>query len=822
MTAPNALYPCHSKADYRMDSSNKNHGDLIVGTAISPCNDKAPSIGSTKPIGNTEIAEHTGFSTVVDIEGTTDATCFLKHVARDSDKRLLSAESDGVSLQKVADDVTTKSNVSEGDVHNALDSSQNNEGLPENTAGPMEEAMLATQKASRHATLVTSAVQGTKPIADIDHLVRHSWTRCLQNYSLDPQKPKKASVVERAELQARREQHGLLLSIARVELLGLRKRLQQTDMGIMLTDQDGVILHYIGEPGFATTARRSGMREGAIWSERELGTNGMGTCIIEQRSVVIHQYEHFLAQNTELTCSAAPIFDREGRVVAALDISGCFNSSQTHTLALVEIAAQNIENRALLETCKNNFVLRFHRLPEFISTPGEGIIAFDDNGIIVGANRSALDLLNAPSHRALCGQLIETVFDTTLATQMQLAARRAFRAAPLICRDNQVKLWSAIQPPEREARGEIVSYRRGGNVITSTVVPDETSGPLALMEFGDPLMANNVRIVQRVLNRDISILLLGETGTGKGHFAKAIHAASDRSDKPFVTVNCAAIPETLIESELFGYRPGAFTGATREGNAGRVAQANGGTLFLDEIGDMPLPLQVRLLSVIEDREVMPLGGSKAIPVDIRIISATHCDLSQHVRERRFREDLYYRLNGLSLRMPPLRERRDVHDLIRSLLREEARGKGPSDIDDDALSRLQKYDWPGNLRQMRNVLRTMIAMCDTDCLTLADFNEDWLLNGVAAHGATAASSASAAAQRAPEPSGDGDDVLADAEREALRRVLENCRWNVSAAAVQLHVSRKTLYRKMFRHGITRRELREATIANAALSPHPRSP
>ncbi|MCK9194218.1 MAG: sigma 54-interacting transcriptional regulator, partial [Nevskia sp.] len=339
---------------------------------------------------------------------------------------------------------------------------------------------------------------------------------------------------------------------------------------------------------------------------------------------------------------------------------------------------------------------------------------------------------------------------------------------------------------------------------------------------GDPLMANNVRIVQRVLNRDISILLLGETGTGKGHFAKAIHAASDRADKPFVTVNCAAIPETLIESELFGYRPGAFTGATREGNAGRVAQANGGTLFLDEIGDMPLPLQVRLLSVIEDREVMPLGGSKAIPVDIRIISATHCDLSQHVRERRFREDLYYRLNGLSLRMPPLRERRDVHDLIRSLLREEARGKGPSDIDDDALSRLQKYDWPGNLRQMRNVLRTMIAMCDTDCLTLADFNEDWLLNGVAAHGATAASSASAAAQRAPEPSGDGDDVLADAEREALRRVLENCRWNVSAAAVQLHVSRKTLYRKMFRHGITRRELREATIANAALSPHPRSP
>jgi len=706
---------------------------------------------------------------------------------------LLYRASDGVSLQpsgvsqpsrhrgQSADDSRT---IAERDHDNDLE--------PTGSAALTEENMLTTQKAARHASLVESAVQRMVPATDIDHRVRHSWARCIETYSLDPQAPKKATVIDRPELQARREQHGLLLSIARIELLSLRERLHHNDFGIMLTDEDGVILHYVGDPGFAATAKRSGLREGAVWSERELGTNGMGTCIVEQRSVVIHQNEHFLAQNTELTCSATPIFDSRGRVVAALDISGSFNRAQTHTLALVEIAAQNIENRTLLESCKRHYMLRFHRQKEFISTPGEGIVAFDDNGMIVGANRSALELLGVPDHRALCGQPLESVFDTTLSTQMQLASRRAFRAAPLLARASQSKLWSAIQPPERDTRNE--PGRR-----EHVVLPASTScGPLATMEYGDPLMANNVRIVRRVIDRDIPVLLLGETGTGKGCFAKAIHAASRRADKPFVTVNCAAIPETLIESELFGYKAGAFTGATREGHPGRVVQANGGTLFLDEIGDMPLPLQVRLLSVIEDREVIPLGGSKSIPVDIRIISATHCDLLQQVRERRFREDLYYRLNGLSLRMPALRDRRDARNLILNLIREESRDRGSAiDIDEAALRRLLQSPWPGNIRQLRNVLRTMIAMSENDSLTLADFDEEWLSGGTP--GAAPAQQNDAIALDL-----DGDDVLGEAEREALRRVLECCRWNVSAAAVQLHVSRKTLYRKMFRHGITRRE------------------
>jgi sigma-54 dependent transcriptional regulator, acetoin dehydrogenase operon transcriptional activator AcoR len=306
---------------------------------------------------------------------------------------------------------------------------------------------------------------------------------------------------------------------------------------------------------------------------------------------------------------------------------------------------------------------------------------------------------------------------------------------------------------------------------------------------------HNVQILRRVVDRDISVLLLGETGTGKGYCARAIHNASRRADKSFVAVNCAAIPENLIESELFGHKPGAFTGATREGSMGRILQANGGTLFLDEIGDMPLPLQARLLNVIEDREVMPLGGTKVVSVDVRILSATQRDPVDLIAKGLFREDLYYRLNGITVRMPPLRQRSDRAELIRKLLQTET-GSGPAvEIDPALLERLVRHSWPGNVRQVRNVVRTMLALRASDRLTLADFSEDWLAGGTAAPGTSPE-------MQIADVDADGEGVLSGAERDALRRTLEGCRWNVSAAAARLHISRRTMYRKMHRHGLVR--------------------
>jgi transcriptional regulator of acetoin/glycerol metabolism len=643
--------------------------------------------------------------------------------------------------------------------------------------------------AHSHADLIGNLIRrhGTEP--PIPDVVRSSWSRCVNNYALDPQETRRPHSVEPTDLQARRERLGVLLAIARIEMEALGRLIKHSEFSIMLTDRDGVILSYIGDTGFSATARRCGFREGVTWSEREMGTNGMGTCLTARRPVVIHRMDHFLTQNTALTCAAAPIFDMRGELLAALDISGASSNPQSHTLALVEMAAQNVENRTLLSACKDYHVVRFHRCSEFVSTPGEGVLAFDEQGLVRGANRAALALLEHRDHESVCGQRIDRILDTSLATLMRLSERSAFPPEPLGSRLAERRWFATVHAPAAAPRRTQVAAGAGAAAGASQGAP--AHGMLECLNTSDPVMRHNVEVLQRVVDRDISVLLLGETGTGKGYCAHAIHNASNRADKPFVTVNCAAIPETLIESELFGHKAGAFTGAAREGGMGRILQANGGTLFLDEIGDMPVALQTRLLNVIEDREVMPLGGSKVVSVDVRVISATQHQPLEMIATGRFREDLYYRLNGITVRLPPLRQRSDCAELIAKLLRSEAGGEPVVEIEPALLERLVRHGWPGNVRQLRNVLRTMLALRTSDRLALADFNEEWLAFG--------------AAEPAPpaEPAeGDGESVLSGAERDALRRMLESCQWNVSAAAARLHISRRTIYRKIHRHGLLR--------------------
>ncbi len=647
-----------------------------------------------------------------------------------------------------------------------------------------------------HAELAGNVARRHGLELPISEVVRASWNRCLTSYALDPHEIRRPSMVDRADLQARRERLGVLLSIARIEMEGLGKLMEHSEYSIMLTDRDGVILSYVGDAGFSATARRCGFREGVTWSEREMGTNGMGTCLMTRNSVVIHRADHFLEQNMQLTCSAAPIFDMRGELLAALDISGASSNTQTHTLALVDMAAQNVENRTFLSACKDFNLVRFHRCAEFVSTPGEGVLAFDDQGIVKGANRAALKLLGHRDHDSVCGQRVDRILDSSLVALMQLSGQRGFRAEALNSTLGQRRWFATVHAPAESVRrgAHILSTPTAAGAAVAAAPAAEAHGSLECLHSGDPAMVQNVETLRRVVDRDISVLLLGETGTGKGYCARAIHNASRRADKPFVAVNCAAIPETLIESELFGHKAGAFTGATREGSMGRILQANGGTLFLDEIGDMPVALQARLLNVIEDREVMPLGGSKVVSVDVRIISATQRHPFDLIGKGLFREDLYYRLNGITVRLPPLRQRCDSADLIRKLLRSEA-GAGVSiEMDPALIERLARHSWPGNVRQLRNVVRTILALRSSDRLTLADFNEQWLAGGTpeeAVQGDTA-----------PVVETEGESVLSGAERDALRRTLETCQWNVSAAAARLHISRRTMYRKIHRHGLLR--------------------
>lgn len=291
------------------------------------------------------------------------------------------------------------------------------------------------------------------------------------------------------------------------------------------------------------------------------------------------------------------------------------------------------------------------------------------------------------------------------------------------------------------------------------------------------------------------LLLSGETGSGKEVLARALHQASSRGSRAFVAINCAAIPEALIESELFGYRGGSFTGARKEGMRGKLQQADGGTLFLDEIGDMPLLMQTRLLRVLEERAVVPVGAVEAQPVDLRLISASHRDLGELVAAGQFREDLYYRLNGLKLHLPALRERQDRAALLDQLLSEEARGAVVT-LAPAARQALLDYAWPGNVRQMRTVLRTLLALCEDDWIDLEDLPDE----------VRGAPQVLASVERVDAP-------LARAERDTLLRLLEAQCWHVSRVAAELGISRNTLYRKLQRHGIRRTRLSPVGVDEA---------
>ena len=315
----------------------------------------------------------------------------------------------------------------------------------------------------------------------------------------------------------------------------------------------------------------------------------------------------------------------------------------------------------------------------------------------------------------------------------------------------------------------------------------------------DPQMLRNVRSAYRIADSGVSVLIQGPTGSGKEAFAHAMHLVSRRAERPFVAVNCAAIPETLIESELFGYKPGAFTGARKEGMRGKILQSAGGTLFLDEIGDMPLTLQTRLLRVLEEQEIVPLGSETAIKVDLHVLAASHRNLREMIANGTFREDLYYRLNGITLELPALRDRVDKERVIHHALAVETGNGRPAAIEMDALQRLVTYPWPGNVRELRNVIRTALAICEGGVVRGIDLPRE-IREADSNNGAGPIPSLPQGMIAGGAESALPVNPLKAAERAALVRVITECHGNMTRVAAQLGMSRNTLYRRMKRHAI----------------------
>lgn len=549
----------------------------------------------------------------------------------------------------------------------------------------------------------------------------------------------------------------------------LYEQVRHSHSMVILADNRGVLMHTLGDADFLSKAERVALTAGNSWHEQRRGTNAIGTALAEQGSVEVNGGEHFLERNGFLTCAAAPIIAADGTLVGILDISGDQRSRHPHTLGLVDTAARMIENRLVAAACRRHIRLHLHPRAEGIGTVAEGIVALSEDGWIVGANRNGLRLLGLGA-RDLGATPLERCLDLRFNELLSHQRRRPEQAIQLRRHDGSVL--HALLHAERPAL----------NVASATSATPAGNDALSRLDTGDSTWRTAADKARRVLDKPIPLLLHGESGVGKELFARACHESGPRRAAPFVAINCAALPENLIEAELFGYAPGAFTGARKEGSPGRLREAHGGTLFLDEIGDMPLALQTRLLRVLQEREVTPLGGGKPTPVDFALICATHRNLRDAAGLGSFRSDLYYRINGLTLNLPALRERQDFGALTARLLSELAPQQDLR-ISSPLLEQLAAHPWPGNLRQYASVLRTAVAMLHAEEDTIEwshlpdDIAEDLLAEP---------------ARPAIAPAGSS---LAALSQQAIEQALTSCRGNVSAAARQLGISRQTLYRRL---------------------------
>jgi transcriptional regulator of acetoin/glycerol metabolism len=643
----------------------------------------------------------------------------------------------------------------------------------------------------RHREHIYAIISGEDSSPPVDRVISSSWRRCVNDYGLDPTGKQELARVGDRQLREHQERLGRMLPIARAEMNNLHQQIAGTGHSIILTNADGMVINYVGDPGFDGEAAKRGLCEGAIWSEQYQGTNGMGTCLAERQPIIVHHDEHFFTGHLSLSCAASPIMDPNNEMIAVLDASSESRNVQHHTMALVNMSAMIIENRMFLCMFRNHFILRFHSRPEFVTTLGEGLIAFQADGKILATNRSARFQLDYGSPDEVQKLKLDELFNTPVSRLLQHGSSATSSPLPVHDTQHSRRYFTTVRMPEtgQTHRVDMGARETGARARHPAPAPELSTR----LEFGDTAMAQNIRVALRVLDRNIPILIEGESGTGKGLFAKTMHEASERADKPFVAINCASIPESLIESELFGYKAGAFTGASRQGSAGKIVQADGGTLFLDEIGDMPHSLQARLLRVLEEKEVVPLGAHTPVVVDLRVISATHQDLPAMVREGRFREDLYYRLQGVTVTLPPLRERTDKRNLIMHLIAAESADGSHIEVDEQVMERFNHYCWPGNIRQLRNVLRTMLALTESSRLKVDDIIDD-LFRDIRDEQDTQDADTDKPVKACSDP-------LLNAEREALLAELERHHWNISRAAKRLGLSRNTLYRKMKRCNIS---------------------
>ncbi len=570
-----------------------------------------------------------------------------------------------------------------------------------------------------------------------------SWIRSEQAGLKQRRRPEDIRVTP-ATLQDRRHQLNFLLETVTQFALPLFNQLfAHSDSRLILTDADGVIIGSWGQPKFREKLTEIVLSSGACWQEKVKGTNAIGTAIIEAKPVSVIGDQHFIQHHRFISCSANPIFDHLGHLIGILDITSEQKKHDFSTQVLVQNMVQQVENQLLNLIPQGHIRVDLACEKGLLNSGWQGIIIANEDGQILAHNQVASQLL---AQQNVIGQSLDDILSIQSADHPFV-----FKTKPLT--DKKVKSRSVTASND--------------------------------LHYGDSTVEHCWQQANRVIDKDISLLILGETGVGKNEFVKALHKNSQRKTGPLVSVNCGALPKDLVESELFGYVAGAFTGANSKGYQGKIRQAHKGVLFLDEIADLPLEAQSRLLHVLQDKTVLPVGSNQSVQVDTQIIAATHKDLDSLVRDGLFRQDLYYRLNGLIIELPRFEERDDKQQLIENIHRRHAESE--QQLCPHLLSLLLSYSWPGNLRELDSLIKVSALM--------AQGEETLDLAHVPTHLSKKLSQAQDV-KTAAEPT---LKLRATVEDKLLKTYQAN-QGNISKTSRMLGVSRNTIYRKLKSLGI----------------------
>jgi len=629
--------------------------------------------------------------------------------------------------------------------------------------------------------------QGVEP-AGLSGEISRSWHRVRDAYRIDPALKHIPRVVPKTELDERRRRNDFL-RLARPILEDFTSRLGLADHVLSSFDADGVMLSIDGSPGTIERVAEIDFRPGASWAEDCAGTNGPGTALAERRPVEVFASEHYVAAWQPWTCSAAPVFAPGDPVPrGVIDLTGPWEVQRRSALAIARAIARAIEERVRAAAGVRAEVMRFaFRAARGL---GDALVAVDGSGRVIAQNEAAQQrrlvergALPGATRADLSRVLSSPPGERGEELPLSFAPARGTTVAPVLYEG--VVVGGIVRVP---------SLRRDPAARRITAGhPSRYDFQLILGRSA--ALQKAVELARTAASNSLPVVLGGESGTGKELFAHAIHSASLRSSGPFVVVHCGAIPAQLVEAELFGYEPGTFTGGRSGGNPGRFEDADGGTLFLDEVSELAPPAQTALLRVLQEKEVVRLGGSATRQVDVRVVAASNKPLDEEIRKGRFRRDLYYRLNVLPIPIPALRERiEDVELLSQTFLEEAERAVGRTglSLSAAALAALRAHSWPGNVRELRNVILRASATSPHAQIR----PEDITLEADAVAGTEPSPELAAATPTLR-------DAVEDSERKALLAALERSGWNFVRTAEALGVSRMTLYRRLARFGIARR-------------------